>query len=260
MAAKAAPLRPRKRFGQHFLVDPAAIRRIVGALGPRDGPPVVEIGPGRGALTAPLVEAFGRLTAIEIDRDLAAQLRDRFPAASLTVVEADILEVPSEEVAGEPVRLVGNLPYNVSKPVADKIVRERAGVASAVLMFQREVAARLTALPGTRAFGPLTVLVGEAFRVERLFDLGPAAFRPAPEVSSTVTRWTPRPGAFSSVSEGGLRAALRAGFAHRRRTLRNNVPPGLLEDAGIDGGLRAEALTPEDWRRLGKLWPLGSPR
>lgn len=256
MAAKAARLRPRKRFGQHFLADPAAIRRIVAALGPRDGPPVVEIGPGRGALTAPLLEAFGHVAAIEIDRDLAAELRARFPESALTVVEADVLEVPLDEVASEPVRLVGNLPYNVSKPVADKIVRERARVAGAVLMFQREVAARLTAMPGTRAFGPLTVLVGEAFRVERLFDLGPAAFRPAPEVSSTVTRWTPRPEAFSAVSEDGLRGALRAGFAHRRRTLRNNVPPDLLERAGIDGQLRAEALPPEDWRRLGKLWPL----
>jgi 16S rRNA (adenine1518-N6/adenine1519-N6)-dimethyltransferase len=255
MAAKAARLRPRKRFGQHFLVDPAAIRRIVAALGPAHGPPVVEIGPGRGALTGPLLEAFGRLAAIEIDRDLAAQLRARFPATSLTVLQADVLEVPLDELAGEPVRLVGNLPYNVSKPVADKVVRERANVAAAVLMFQREVAERLTAVPGTRAFGPLTVLVGEAFSVERLFDLGPGAFRPAPEVSSTVTRWTRRPEAFSSVTEEGLRAALRAGFAHRRRTLRNNVPPELLDLAGIDGGLRAEALPPAAWQRLARVWP-----
>jgi 16S rRNA (adenine1518-N6/adenine1519-N6)-dimethyltransferase len=255
MAAKTARLRPRKRFGQHFLSDPAAVRRIVAALGPRDGPPVVEIGPGRGALTASLLQTFGRLLAIEIDRDLAAHLRQRFPAASLTVLEADVLDVPLQSLAAGPVRLVGNLPYNVSKPVADKIVRERTRVAGAVLMFQREVAERLTAEPGMRAFGPLTVLVGEAFSVERLFDLGARAFRPVPEVSSTVTRWTPRPGAFSSVSEDALRAALRAGFTHRRRTLRNNVPPDLLELAGIDGGLRAEALPPAAWRRLARVWP-----
>ena len=217
---------------------------------------MVEIGPGRGALTGPLLEALGKLIVIEIDRDLAAALRAGFPVASLTVVEGDVLDVALADLAAAPVRLVGNLPYNVSKPVADKIVRERAAVAGAVLMFQREVAERLTAKPGTRAFGPLTVLAGEAFQVERLFDLGPAAFRPAPQVSSTVTRWTPRAGAFTSVSEAGLRAALRAGFAHRRRTLRNNVPPELLERAGIDGGLRAEALPLQDWRRLGALWPV----
>ena len=255
MAAKAARPGPRKRFGQHFLADPAAVRRIVAALGPPAGPPVVEIGPGRGVLTAPLLEVFGRVTAVEIDRDLAAHLRARFPASALTLLEGDVLDVALEDLATEPVRLVGNLPYNVSKPVADKIVRERARVAGAVLMFQREVAERLTAPPGTRAYGPLTVLVGEAFLVEPLFDLRPNAFRPPPEVMSTVTRWTPRPAAFSSVSEENLRAVLRAGFAHRRRTLRNNLPVALLEDAGIDGSLRAEALPLEDWRRLARMWP-----
>jgi len=254
MAAKAARPRPRRRFGQHFLVDPNAVRRIVAAMGSLGTAPVVEIGPGRGVLTAPLLQALGHLIAIEIDRDLAADLGRRFSGTSLTLVEADVLDVALESLAGEPVRLVGNLPYNVSKPIADKIVRERAFVAGAVLMFQREVAERLIAKPGRRAFGPLTVLVGEAFQVDRLFDLGPAAFRPAPAVSSTVTRWTPRADAFSSAPEEGLRAALRAGFAHRRRTLRNNVDPLLLERAGIDGGLRAEALPPEAWRRLARLW------
>jgi 16S rRNA (adenine1518-N6/adenine1519-N6)-dimethyltransferase len=254
MAAKAARPRPRKRFGQHFLVDPNAVRRIVAAMGPPGGTPVVEIGPGRGALTAPLLAALGHLTAIEIDRDLAADLRRRFGPA-LRLIEEDVLDVSLQDLAAAPVRLVGNLPYNVSKPVADKIVRERAAVAGAVLMFQREVAERLTARPETRAFGPLTVLVGEAYVVERLFDLPPTAFRPPPTVRSTVTRWTPRPDAFASLSEQALRAALRAGFAQRRRTLRNNVDPALLERAGIDGGLRAEAVPGEGWRRLARLWP-----
>ena len=262
MPAKPAPSRPRRRFGQHFLVDPGAVRRIVEAVGPRQGPPVLEIGPGRGALTGPLLAAFGRVIAVEIDRDLAASLRARFPQESLALLEGDVLDVSLAEVAGGPLRLVGNLPYNVSKPVAAKLVRERAAVAGAVLMFQREVAGRLTALPGSRIYGPLTVLVGEAFRVERLFDLPPEAFRPAPEVRSTVTRWTPRADAFASVSESGLSAVLRTGFAQRRRTLLNNVQRALgrgpaetlLAEAGIDGGLRAEVVPPEGWRRLGALW------
>jgi 16S rRNA (adenine1518-N6/adenine1519-N6)-dimethyltransferase len=262
MAAKADSLRPRKRFGQHFLAHPGAVRRIVEALGPVEGPPLLEIGPGRGALTGPLLDAFGTLTAIEIDRDLAAALRARFPAGRLSLLEGDVLDVPLAEISGRPLRVVGNLPYNISKPVAAKLVRERSAVAGAVLMFQREVASRLTALPGCRAYGPLTILVGEAFRVERLFDLSPAAFRPPPEVHSTVTRWSPRAEAFTSVSESALAAVLRAGFAQRRRTLLNNLqrPLGkdlaqaLLEEAGVAGTVRAETVSPEGWRRLGALW------
>ena len=265
MAANAARPRPRKRFGQHFLADAGAVRRIVAALGTAAEPPVVEIGPGRGALTGPLLEAFGHVTAIEIDRDLAAALRARFPGDRLTLVEGDVLGVALRDLSATAVRVVGNLPYNVSKPVADKLVRERHSVAGAVLMFQREVASRLTARPGSREYGPLTVLVGEAFQVERLFHLPPAAFRPAPEVTSTVTRWTPREDAFTSVLERGLRTALAAGFAQRRRTLRGNVQRALgegparalLEAARVDGGLRAEALDQDAWRRLGALWPEG---
>lgn len=269
MAANAAPLRPRKRFGQHFLVDPGARGRIVAALGPAEGDPVLEIGPGRGALTASLVETFGRVAAIEIDRDLARALRARFGPGELALLEGDVLEFALREVGellgapAAPLRVVGNLPYNVSKPVADKLVRERAHVARAVLMFQREVASRLTARPGGKAYGPLTVLVGEAFDVARAFDLPPAAFRPAPKVTSTVTVWTPRAHAFEAASEGALRRALAAGFAQRRRTLRNNLQRALgaagagalLRDAAIDGELRAEAIEPSGWLRLAALWP-----
>jgi 16S rRNA (adenine1518-N6/adenine1519-N6)-dimethyltransferase len=264
----------RKRWGQNFLVDSGAAARIVEALDPQPGERVLEIGPGRGALTELLVARAGRIAAVELDPELARLLRARFDPSRLVLVEADALEVRLDAIAlpqepcGAPLALVGNLPYNISKPIASKLVRERAVVARAVLMFQREVADRLTARPGGAAYGPITVLVGEAFRVERLFDLPPSAFRPAPKVRSSVLRWTRRdaPG-FGPAEEEALRACLRSCFAHRRQTLSRNLRaalPGrekearsLLDAAGIDGGLRAEAVPPDGFRRLAALWPGG---
>ena len=265
-APRTASHRPRKRFGQNFLVDPAAIRRIRDALAPSPGETVLEIGPGRAALTAALLEVMPRITVVEIDRDLADALRARFPAERLRVVEGDVLET-SWSAWGAPVVLVGNLPYNISKPVAMRLVEERARIDRAVLTFQREVAHRLTATPGTGAYGPLTVLAGRAFRIERLFDLPAGAFRPRPKVVSTVTRWLPLPAA--SLPDGlvrPLREALRACFAHRRKTLLTNLrdalPGGeaaareLLARAEIDGRLRAEAIPPDGFVRLAGLWAL----
>ena len=227
---------------------------------------VLEIGPGRAALTEALLEAVPRMTVVEIDRDLARALRERFPAERVRVVEGDVLEVSWSD-AGVPVVLVGNLPYNISKPVAMRMVEERGRVGRAVLTFQREVAQRLTASPGTGAYGPLTVLTGRAFTIERLFDLPPGAFRPRPKVVSTVTRWLPLPA--SSLPDAlvrPLRETLRASFAHRRQTLLKNLrealPGGeaaaraLLAAAEIDGGLRAEAVLPEGFVRLARLWEL----
>lgn len=259
---------PRRRFGQNFLVDASAIERIVAALAPAPEETVVEIGPGRGALTEALLRRVPRVTAIEIDRDLAAMLRARHDPARLALVEADALGVDLGAIAPRCV-VVGNLPYNVSKPMAMKLVAERAAVARAVLMFQREVALRLVARPGTSAYGPLTVLAGEAYAIETLFDLRPGAFRPRPEVLSSVTRWTPREGqGLPADLEGPLRAVLRLGFARRRQTLLRNLREGLpggeaaaralLEEASIDGALRAEALSPEAFVRLARVWPAGA--
>jgi len=270
--------RPRRRFGQNFLVDPRAADRIVSSLDPRPGELVVEIGPGRGALTGALLERAGRVAAVELDRDLARLLRERFDPGRLVLLEGDFLRLSPEEIAaaagfpsGTPLVLAGNLPFNVSKPVAAKLVRERSSVARAVLTFQREVALRLTAVPKTRAYGPLGILVGQAFVVRRLFDLKPSSFRPAPEVVSTVTAWTPRGLAeFPPDAERPLRDCLAACFAHRRRTLENNLRsalPGsaeqvraLLEKAEIDPRRRAEEISPEDLRRLAALWPRAGPR
>jgi 16S rRNA (adenine1518-N6/adenine1519-N6)-dimethyltransferase len=260
--------RARKRFGQNFLTDPSAIRRIVSALAPQAGETVLEIGPGRGALTEALLAEIPSLAAVEIDRDLVRLLRDRFPADRLRVIEADVLDLPLAEVAGaSPLVVASNLPYNISKPVAMKLCVERRSIARAVLMFQREVADRLTADTGTRAYGPMTVLCGRAYRIERLFDLAPGAFRPSPAVSSTVTRWVPRDdSALPDALVAPLRAVLRAAFAHRRQTIQKNLraalPGGvaaardLLAAASLDGALRAEMIPPDGFVALARAWPL----
>jgi len=261
-----------KRLGQHFLVDRAAIRRIVGALELRADDAVLEIGPGRGALTEALIDVAGRIAAIELDRVLAASLRRRF-SASLVLIESDILRVPlaaALEALGharaERIVVVGNLPYNISKPLTQKLIAERENVSRAVLMFQREVAQRLTAGPGSPAYGPLGILAGSVFDVETLFDLPPRAFRPPPRVHSTVTRWNVREDPPSSAEERHLRACLQATFARRRRTLRNNLLVALgsaelveelLRETELDGSCRAEQLAPEALRRLASRWSDG---
>jgi 16S rRNA (adenine1518-N6/adenine1519-N6)-dimethyltransferase len=257
----------RRRFGQNFLIDAVTIRRIVEALAPRLSEIVLEIGPGRGSLTEALLEAVPAIVAVEIDRDLAALLRARFPSDRLRLIENDVLDVPFDAMApSTPLVIAGNLAYNISKPVAMKLVVERGAVRRAVLMFQREVADRLTASPGDRAYGPLTVLAGRAYRIERLFDVRPGAFRPRPNVVSTVTRWTrSEDEALPSDLFEPLMAVLRAAFAHRRQTLQKNLrgvlaggdaaAAHLLARAGIDGTLRAEAIPPEGFVAIARAWP-----
>ena len=258
----------RKRFGQNFLADPSAVRRILAALAVAPDETVLEIGPGRGALTDALLSAVPAIWAVEIDRNLVADLTSRYPADRLRLIEGDVLDLDFAPLAAEgKLAIAGNLPYNISKPVAMKLVAERRLVSRAVLMFQREVAMRLTALPGTKAYGPLTILCGRAFRIERLFDLAPGCFRPAPSVMSTVTRWVRLPDdALPDAEEAPLRAVLSAAFAHRRQTLHKNLrerlPGGdamvreLLAAAGLDGSLRAEAIPPEGFVALAHVWPV----
>jgi len=253
--------RSKPPLGQHFLIDQAALGRIVDALELRSGDWVLEIGPGRGALTDRLANAVDRLAAVELDRLLAARLRRRFAESRLVLFRQDALKLDLHEVLealGAPpearLTLAGNLPYGISKPIVQKLIRARHRVDRAVLMFQREVAARLTAVPGHRAYGPLGILAGWAFRIERLFDLPPRAFSPPPEVVSTVTHWVARPpGPRNDQEEARLRTVLAACFARRRRTLRNNLRAAvgndarvdrLLTETGIDGELRAEVLPP----------------
>lgn len=264
--------KPRKRFGQHFLVDRDAVRRIVDALSPGPGQGVLEVGPGRGALTSALIQRAGRIAAVEVDRDLVRDLRRRFPAEQLALFEQDVLRFPLGEALTAldlkpPARLAvaGNLPYNVSKPLAFKLIDDHAIVERAVLMFQREVAQRLTARPGQRDYGPLGILLGFVYDIRTLFHLPPTAFRPRPAVTSTVTRWTARPAA--EVPERllpALRACLKASFGHRRQTLLNNLRAALqdrsaaqrlIEAAALDGSLRPGAIAPEGYLSLAARWP-----
>lgn len=265
--------RARKRFGQHFLKDRKAVDRIIAALAPMPGEPVLEIGPGKGALTSRLIESGASVAAVEIDRDLAAALGNRWPRNRLSVFCEDVLTLELDRVSrdlgfhsGAGLAVVGNLPYNISKPVVQRLVLFRGFISRAVLMFQKEVADRLTASPGSRQYGPITVLASLTFEIGHLFDLPPTAFRPAPLVRSSVTSWVPRRnGILTDELEPGLRACLTATFASRRRTIFNNlrhVLPGgadeakkMLRSAGIDGLLRAEMVSPEEFLRLASIWP-----
>ncbi len=267
------PPRAKKRFGQNFLTNAGAIEKIsrkVSELGEGD---VLEIGPGRGALTTALLQSGLRVTAVEIDRDLAACLLDRFREHRFHLMEGDILKVRFQDLLDrlEPAPagrflVAGNLPYNISKPVVQKLITERETVAGAVLMFQKEVAARLTASPQSRDYGPLGIFAGSFFRIETWFDLAPGSFRPAPRVTSTVTVWTRPAGPVPEPDLARrLRRCLEVCFHNRRQTLFNNLRHGLtggepaarelLASSGLDGSARAESLPPDAFRSLARIWP-----
>jgi 16S rRNA (adenine1518-N6/adenine1519-N6)-dimethyltransferase len=248
----------RKRFGQHFLHDPQVIARIVAAIEPQRGERIVEIGPGRGALTAPLLERLGALTAIEIDRDLAGELGERFGPA-LELIRADVLEVDIAALRGDgaPLRVVGNLPYNISTPLLFRLLEQRAAIRDMHLMLQKEVVDRMVAPPGSRTYGRLTVMLAPWVRIERLLNVGPGAFTPAPQVASAVARITPLAApAFDIGSAASFDRVVRAAFAHRRKTLRNalkgTVSAGILEQLGIDPGARPETLAAAQYAALAR--------
>jgi 16S rRNA (adenine1518-N6/adenine1519-N6)-dimethyltransferase len=249
---------PRKRFGQHFLHDPQVIARIVAAIAPRPGERIVEIGPGRGALTAPLLERLGELTAIEIDRQLARDITERFGPA-LTVITQDVLDVDIAALrgAGAPLRLVGNLPYNISTPLLFRLLEQRAAIRDMHFMLQKEVVDRMVAAPGSKTYGRLTVMLAPWVRMERLLTVGPGAFSPPPKVSSAVVRITPLAvPAFDIGSAGSFDRVVRAAFSQRRKTLRNalkgTVDAGVFTQLGIDPGARAEQLAAEQYAALAR--------
>jgi 16S rRNA (adenine1518-N6/adenine1519-N6)-dimethyltransferase len=256
------PRRPRiskRRFGQHFLEPPWADKVLL-AIAPAADDTFLEIGAGLGALTLPLSRHVRRVVAFEIDRDLAAALKHT-ASASVIVVEGNFLDATTEHVralaaGARRLRVAGNLPYNVASRILFKLIELYSGGVPAVdatLMIQREVADRLTALPGTREYGALTVLIGRHAAVEQLLALPPGAFRPAPQVRSALVRFTlhtPQPAARS---ESMLEALVKAVFGRRRKTLRNAVQPfaarhgvpaaDALQRAALDGGRRPETLT-----------------
>jgi 16S rRNA (adenine1518-N6/adenine1519-N6)-dimethyltransferase len=248
----------RKRFGQHFLHDPGIIRRILDAVDPRPGERLIEVGPGRGALTWGLLARAGRLEVIEIDRDLASRLAaDARAKEGLTVHIENVLDTDFSRLrgSGTPLRIVGNLPYNISTPLLFQLLKVRGAIADMHFMLQREVVERLAAQPGGREYGRLTVMVAAYAEVERLFDVGPGAFQPPPAVWSAIVRLrpsgTPR---FAIGADGSLRTLVTAAFSHRRKTLRNGLK-GLLEPAdieacGVDPQLRPEMLAPAQFGLL----------
>jgi 16S rRNA (adenine1518-N6/adenine1519-N6)-dimethyltransferase len=245
---------PRKRFGQNFLVDPHYVARIVAAIAPAPGDNLVEIGPGLAALTAPLVAQAGHLTAIEIDRDLAARLAAEFPPERLTLHVADALAFDYATL-GARLRVVGNLPYNISSPLLFHLAGFAASLADLHVMLQREVVARMGAAPATADYGRLSVMVQAKFAVTRLFVVPPGAFRPAPRVDSAVVRLVPLGAHAPAIADAALFDRLvAAAFGRRRKTLRNALAgfcrAESLAAAGIDPGARGETLAVADYARL----------
>jgi 16S rRNA (adenine1518-N6/adenine1519-N6)-dimethyltransferase len=259
MRAQSYPSRPprRKRFGQHFLHDPAVIERIASAVNPLPNERLVEIGPGRGALTRHLLARSGTLDAIEIDRDLAGLLRTEyagFPGFALH--EADALEFDFAALArarGGRLRVVGNLPYNISTPLLFRLLQSTGAIEDLHIMLQREVVARMAAKAGDPDYGRLTVMLTPWVSIERLFDVGPGAFQPPPRVWSAVVRLTIRAEPAFPVSEH-FSAVVAAAFAHRRKTIRNALRDLLsleqIEAAGLDPGARPETFPPEAFNAL----------
>jgi 16S rRNA (adenine1518-N6/adenine1519-N6)-dimethyltransferase len=248
----------RKRFGQHFLHDPGVIRRIIDSVAPMPGQRLVEIGPGRGALTWGLLERIKSMDVIEIDRDLAQGLQADPRAKNglrihvENVLDTDFLRLRGD---GEPLRVIGNLPYNISTPLLFRLLTQRAAISDMYFMLQKEVVDRMAAGPGTKDYGRLTVMLAAVAEVEALFDVGPGAFQPRPKVWSAIVRLRPTANPrFDIGKDGALRTVVTAAFSHRRKTLRNSLK-GLLasqdiESCGIDPQLRPETLAPAQFGLL----------
>ena len=249
---------PRKRYGQHFLHDQAVIRRIVDAIEPRPDELIVEIGPGRGALTFPLLASGCKLHVVEIDRDLAAQLRARAPHHSnLVVHEADALELDLARIAPppRPLRVIGNLPYNISTPLVFRLLAALPRITDMHLMLQREVVDRMVSPPGTRTYGRLSVMVQLDCEVERVLRVGSGAFSPRPRVESAMVRLRPRPHAtLDPAGRNRFETIVRSCFSKRRKTLRNALR-GVCDEraiaaSGLDPQARPEALSIDEFVEL----------
>jgi len=239
----------KKRFGQNFLVDRDILKEIAATANISQGDRVIEIGPGRGALTAELIAVGGEVWAVEIDRDLQDLLRSEFSAEkSFHLVRRDILQTSLAEVVEPPFKVVGNLPYNISTAILERLATERKLFSDAVLMFQREVAMRLLAEPNSPERGYLSVIAQAAFAIERCFDIGPGAFRPSPKVWSTVLRLVPREENVFDRPE--VRSLVARGFSQRRKMLRNTLKDVEGASEKIDLSRRAESLSLDEWESL----------
>jgi len=243
-------VKTRKRFGQHFLHDRGILKRIIDAVAPAPADAIVEIGPGDGALTRPLLERVGHVTAIEIDRDLAAKLSQEFSSQKLSVVSADALDYDFS-VFPPGLRVVGNLPYNISTPLLFHLSRFADRVRDLHFMLQLEVVERMVARPSTPDYGRLSVMLQTRFSMKKLFNVAPGAFRPPPRVDSAFVRLIPLQEKMNC-DEKVLEKIVREAFSARRKTLRNALPlaPRDYEELGIDPKLRPENLSPADYVRI----------
>jgi 16S rRNA (adenine1518-N6/adenine1519-N6)-dimethyltransferase len=264
-AASAAPRPPRrKRFGQHFLHDPAIIARMLDALDARAGDHLVEIGPGPGALTKSLLALQDvTLDAIEIDRDLGARLAPAFEPPRQCLHQGDALDFDFAELArarGGGLRVLGNLPYNISTPLLFHLAAAGSALIDLQVMLQREVVARMAATPGGKDYGRLTIMLTPLFEVQRLFDVGPGAFQPPPKVWSAVVRLRRRVTPLFEVSPH-FAQLVAAAFSQRRKTLRNALGGFLTREeiaaCGIDPGARPETLTPQNFNPLARTLDRG---
>lgn len=210
----------RKRFGQHFLVDQSVIHAIVQAIGPQPGDHLIEIGPGLSALTGPLMQALNHLTVVEIDRDLAARLRSTYSADRLTVIESDALKVDFSAL-GQGIRVVGNLPYNISSPLLFHLMQSADAIIDQHFMLQREVIDRMVAQPGSGDYSRLSVMLQSRYAMEKLFDVPADAFDPPPRVVSAVVRMKPLGSdRRQPVSQKAFEQVVARAFAQRRKMLR----------------------------------------
>jgi 16S rRNA (adenine1518-N6/adenine1519-N6)-dimethyltransferase len=248
--------RARKRFGQNFLQDHTIIERIVSSMRLKSDDNVVEVGPGLGALTLPLLAQLDKLHVIEIDRDLIQRLEAQ-QLENLTIQSADVLNVDLEPIAaGKPLRIVGNLPYNIGTPLLIRLLDVHHLLKDIHVMLQKEVVDRLDAKPNTRAFGRISVLMQSVFHIEPLFKVPPHSFEPAPKVESAVVRLIPLENALNKSDIKALENCTRIAFASKRKTLRNNLKGHLddesLESLGINPQARAETLDVNAFHRLSK--------
>jgi len=247
--------RPRKRFGQHFLVDASVIDAIVNAISPSKSDVVVEIGPGQGAITHLLAASAGKLHAIELDRDLVARLRARFDStSSVTIHEADALKFDFGSL-GDKLRVVGNLPYNISTPLLFHLLKYREHISDMHFMLQKEVVDRMAAPPGGKSYGRLSIMLGCHFQIDALFDVDRHAFDPAPEVTSAIVRLAPLPnGTYEIDDEAHLSRLVASAFSQRRKTIRNALRDIVDEHdfmaVNIDPGLRPEVIPISEFVQL----------
>jgi 16S rRNA (adenine1518-N6/adenine1519-N6)-dimethyltransferase len=245
----------KRSLGQNFLVDPNYIQKIIDAVDPQPGDTILEIGPGRGAITDGLVATEAAIVALELDRDFVPMLRDRFrDNSNFTIHEADAVTAEFDQFVPNGTKVVANLPYYISTAILQRLAEQRELFSGLTLMFQREVVDRISADVGNSDRGYLTVLVEAAFTVERLFDVPPRAFRPAPKVTSSVVKLTPKPP--SIADSPNFRELVSRSFGQKRKTLHNNLKAYYTDIAAafaaaeIDPGRRAETLALDEWLQL----------